>query len=185
MAAGLGRAKAPTVWLTGLPGAGKSTLAQALAGRFAYDGIPHLVLDGDVVRAGLCRDLGFSTADRQENIRRVAEVAALLNRGGVTAICALISPLSGGRRMAREIVGDGQFIEVHVSTPLEVCELRDPKGLYQRARAGTLPEFTGVSSPYQPPVAAELVIDSSSTGLTESIALLHDAWVERARIRIG
>lgn len=169
---------AQTIWLTGLSGAGKSTLAQRLAERFAWDGIAHVMLDGDAVRAGLCRDLGFSPADRQENIRRVAEVAALVNRAGITAICALISPRASDRALAREIVGDGRFVEVHVSTPLEVCEQRDTKGLYRRARAGGIPEFTGVNSPYEAPRAAELVIDASIFSLEESVALLHAAWLK-------
>lgn len=169
---------AQTLWLTGLSGAGKSTLAQRLAERFAEEGIAHLVLDGDAVRAGLCQDLGFTLADRQENIRRVAEVAALVNRAGFTAICALISPRTADRALARQIVGDGRFVEVHISTPLEVCEQRDPKGLYRRARAGAIPEFTGVSSPYEAPTGAEAVIDASLLGLEESLALLHGAWLK-------
>ena len=169
---------AQTIWLTGLSGAGKSTLAQRLSERFAAEGVAHLVLDGDAVRAGLCRGLGFTPADRQENIRRVAEVAALVNRAGITAICALISPRTADRALARQIVGDGRFVEVHIATPLEVCERRDPKGLYRKARAGAVPEFTGVSSPYEAPTAPEAVVDASLFGIEESAALVHGAWMK-------
>lgn len=166
-----------TIWLTGLSGAGKSTLAQGLADRFGRDGVPHFILDGDTVRTGLCRDLGFSAADRKENIRRVAEVAALMNRAGLTVICALISPLLEDRRMAREIIGAGRFVEVHVAASLEVCEQRDPKGLYRRARAGAIADFTGISAPYEAPTAAELVVDTALMGIDEAVARVHQAWV--------
>lgn len=169
---------AQTIWLTGLSGAGKSTLAQRLSERLAAEGVAHIVLDGDAVRAGLCRGLGFTPADRQENIRRVAEVAALVNRAGITAICALISPRTADRASARQIVGDGRFLEVHIATPLEVCERRDPKGLYRKARAGEVPEFTGVSSPYEAPTEPEAVVDASSFGIEESAALVHAAWMK-------
>jgi adenylylsulfate kinase len=119
------------------------------------------VLDGDELRTGLCRDLGFSAADRSENIRRTAEVAALLNRAGVIAIAALISPMASDRARAREIIGTAAMLEVHVATPLAVCEARDPKGLYQRARQGTLPHFTGVSAPYEAPAQPQLTLDTS------------------------
>jgi adenylylsulfate kinase len=171
-----------TIWLTGLSGSGKSTLAQGLAERFAREGVLHFILDGDAVRTGLCRDLGFSAADRKENIRRVAEVAALMNRAGLTVICALISPLLEDRRMAREIIGHGRFVEVHVATSLEVCEQRDPKGLYRRARAGAIPDFTGISAPYEVPVAAELVIDTALLGVDEAVGKVHGAWVGRQRL---
>lgn len=171
-----------TIWLTGLSGAGKSTLAQGLAERFAGEAVPHFILDGDTVRTGLCRDLGFSATDRKENIRRVAEVAALMNRAGLTVICALISPLIEDRHMAREIIGTGRFVEVHVAASLEVCELRDPKGLYRRARAGALADFTGVSAPYEAPTAAELVVDTALMGIDEAVAQVHQAWVAKQRL---
>ena len=121
-----------TFWLTGLPGAGKSTLAQALATELRARAVPACVLDGDELRAGLCRDLGFSTADREENMRRVAHLARLLNDQGICAIVALVSPTLAGRAAARRIVSPQTFVEIHVSTPLEVCQQRDPKGLYAR-----------------------------------------------------
>lgn len=154
--------QAATVWLTGLSGAGKSTLASALerqlvgAGRIAY------VLDGDNLRHHLNRDLGFTPRDRQENIRRSAEVARLMNDAGLFVLCAFISPLRSDREMARQIIGAENFVEVHVSTPRAVCEQRDPKGLYQKARAGLIPEFTGVSAPYEAPLAPAMSLDTGA-----------------------
>ncbi|NIF73586.1 adenylyl-sulfate kinase [Burkholderia sp. Ap-962] len=147
------------VWLTGLSGAGKTTLAEALAANLRRLGRFSVVLDGDRMRARLSRDLGFSEADRFENVRRIAEVAALVAEADGIAIVAAISPLAAMRDAARALVGE-RFREVYVSTSLAVCEARDPKGLYARARRGELPGFTGVAAPYEPPVAAELVIDT-------------------------
>ena len=152
-----------TVWLTGLSGSGKSTIARRAetmlidAGRVAY------VLDGDNVRQGLNADLGFSANDRAENVRRVGEVARLMADAGLVVIASLISPYQADRdavRAAHDAAGI-TFIEVHVSTPLEVCETRDPKGLYKRARAGDLSGFTGVDDPYEPPAAPELTLDAT------------------------
>ncbi len=159
-----------TVWLTGLSGAGKSTIAGALAADLASRGARCHVLDGDTVRTGLCRDLGFSNADRAENIRRVAEVARLFNEAGLIAIVALISPLARDRQIARAICGEARFVEVHVSTSLAVCEARDPKGLYRKARAGQLPNFTGLDAPYEAPHAAALALDTAQTSLAECVA---------------
>lgn len=161
-----------TVWLTGLSGSGKSTLAEALAARLQTEGLSHIVLDGDVLRTGLCRDLGFSDADRRENIRRVAEVARLMNLAGVTVICALISPLRVDRAMARDIVGAEHFIEVHVAAPLASCEARDPKGLYKRARAGKIPHFTGIDSVYEEPLQPHLRLETAQQPVEQSLALL-------------
>ncbi|WP_198414896.1 adenylyl-sulfate kinase [Piscinibacter terrae] len=152
---------ADTVWMTGLSGAGKSTLADVLARMLRREGRPCIVLDGDAVREGLSRGLGFSDADRLENMRRVAEVARLANDSGVIAIVALISPLEEGRRLARRIVGTQRFIEVHVSTPIEICARRDPKGLYAGAHAGKVTAFTGVSSAYEVPASPDLRVDTS------------------------
>ena len=127
----------PVVWLTGLSGSGKSTLAQALHQHLAQRGQASFILDGDAVRTGLCRDLGFSAAERAENIRRMAEVAKLFAQAGVTPIVAAISPYTQDRRSARALLPAGRFVEVHLDTPLAVCEQRDPKGLYARARRGT------------------------------------------------
>jgi adenylylsulfate kinase len=153
--------QARTVWLTGLSGAGKSTLAFGLHKQLAESGRSSYVLDGDVLRNGLCRDLGFSAADRSENIRRVAEVARLMNDAGIIVIAALISPYQADRQMARNIVGTERFLEAYISTPIAVCEDRDPKGLYRRAHAGELNGFTGVSAPYEVPEAPELVINTA------------------------
>lgn len=153
---------AKTIWLTGLPGAGKTTLARSLEQALFIRGRSCTVLDGDELRRGLCSDLGYSPADRSENIRRTAEVARLLNGAGAFAIVALISPLAADRAQARHIVGTQQMIEVHVAAPLETCEARDPKGLYARARRGEVPDFTGISAPYEVPLNPELSLDTSA-----------------------
>jgi bifunctional enzyme CysN/CysC len=158
-----------TIWLTGLSGSGKSTVAQELERRLVDQGHACIVLDGDNVRHGLNRDLGFSADDRQENIRRISEVAKLFNDAGLIVITAFISPYRADRDAAREIVRDG-FVEVFVNTPLEICEQRDPKGLYKKARAGVIPNFTGISAPYEEPEKAELVIDTSHQSLEDSAA---------------
>jgi adenylyl-sulfate kinase len=159
-----------TFWLTGLSGAGKSTIASALAAELAMRGERSHVLDGDAVRTGLCRDLGFSEADRAENIRRVAEVARLFNEAGLIAIVALISPRACDREMARAIVGKERFFEVYLSTSLAVCEARDPKGLYRKARAGQIQNFTGLDAPYEAPLAPALALDTEQAPLVESVA---------------
>lgn len=162
----------PTLWLTGLSGAGKSTLAHALSSHPYFAERRVAVLDGDVMRAGLCSDLGFSAADRHENVRRIAEVAKLLNGAGVHVICALISPLRADRSLARSIIGADGFIEVHVATSLEACEARDPKGLYKRARAGQIAEFTGISSAYETPVDPALTLNTAEASLEDCLARL-------------
>lgn len=162
-----------TLWLTGLSGSGKTTLAQAMRQRLLDAGRPCFVLDGDVVRTGLCSDLGFSPSDRHENIRRVAEVARLMNEAGLLVLCALISPLRDDRLMAARIIGESRFIEVHVSTPLEICEQRDPKGLYRRARLGELKEFTGVSTAYEEPLTPALRLDTGRQSLPQALSLLN------------
>lgn len=158
-----------TIWLTGLSASGKSTLACALEGHLKLTSRACCVLDGDLLRNGLNRDLGFSSADRKENIRRVAEMAKVMNDAGLIVICALISPLVADRAMAKEIIGDTSFVEVYVSTPLAVCEARDPKGLYLRARSGDLLEFTGVSAVYEAPPYPDLMIDTSVDSLEMSL----------------
>lgn len=155
------------VWLTGLPSAGKSTLAITLERTLLERSIRSFVLDGDAVRRGLNRDLGFTPADRHENIRRVAEVAALFASAGVVAITAFISPYRADRDAARRLVAPGRFIEVHVSTPLEVCERRDAKQMYARARAGDLPDFTGISAPYEVPEHPEFIADAGTASPVE------------------
>lgn len=169
---GAGGVPACTLWLTGLSGAGKSTLAGALQQHLGRLGRACSVLDGDRLRTGLNQDLGFSPQDRRENIRRIAEVARLMNDAGLVAIAAVISPYRDDRDMARRIIGEAAFVEVHVSTPLAVCEQRDPKGLYKRARNGNLPGFTGVSAPYEPPLRPALVLDTGRLELPGCIEAL-------------
>ena len=152
-----------TVWLTGLSASGKSTLAFALERALNEKGRACYVLDGDNVRHGLNRDLGFTDLDRTENIRRIAEVAKLMNDAGLIVITAFISPLRSDREMAKTIIGDQQYREVYVATAIEVCESRDPKGLYQKARQGLVKDFTGVSAPYETPTSPSLILDTAST----------------------
>lgn len=158
--------KAMTVWMTGLSGAGKSTLANELEKRLISYGKHTMLLDGDNVRMGLNKDLGFQENDRIENIRRVAEVAKLMNDAGLIVLTSFISPYRSDRRVARNIIG-APFIEVYVSTPLEECEKRDVKGLYKKARAGQIRNFTGISSLYEEPENAEIVIDTSKYDVCE------------------
>jgi adenylyl-sulfate kinase len=166
------RQRPATLWLTGLSGAGKSTIACALERRLLDGGHAAYVLDGDNVRHGLNRDLGFSPSDRAENIRRIAEVARLLNDAGLIVITAFISPYREDREMARAIVGSADFLEVHVNTPIEVCEGRDPKGFYKLARAGELPAFTGISAPYEAPLDPVCSVDTGVNGIDECVGLL-------------
>ena len=173
------------VWLTGLSGAGKSTLADALERALFDRGMQATVLDGDRVRFGLNADLGFSAADRRENIRRVAEVAKLFAETGAIAITAFISPYAADRRHARDIVSgasraDLPFIEVFVDADLAVCEARDPKGLYRKARNGEIAEFTGVSAPYEPPPSPELIVDTSRHPVEHGVNRLLDVVLNAA-----
>jgi len=162
------------VWFTGLSGSGKSTVARAVERRLADDGRLAYVLDGDNVRHGLCSDLGFSDADRTENIRRIAEVATLFADAGVVVLTAFISPFRKDRDRARaaatQALGPGRFVEVFVDAPLEVCEGRDPKGLYAKARRGEIPEFTGIASPYEAPERPELTLRTAESGLDAAVA---------------
>lgn len=161
--------RAGVVWFTGLSGAGKSTLAHAVEEELHQRGCRTYVFDGDNVRHGLCADLGFSVEDRRENIRRIGEMAKLFTEAGVIALTAFISPLRGDRAKVRELLGDADFIEIYVKCPLAVCEARDVKGMYAKARSGVIGEFTGISSPYDEPETPELVIDTAATGLAESV----------------
>jgi len=154
---------APTVWLTGLSGAGKSTIARAAAAELVRGGTAVHVLDGDELRAGLSADLGYSLEDRAEQVRRAGHVARILGDAGVVVLAALISPTRAEREAVRAMHPEGRFIEVHVATALEVCEDRDVKGLYARARAGEISDFTGIDSPYEPPEAPDLVLDGAGS----------------------
>lgn len=156
---------AACLWLTGLSGSGKSTLSRRVERRLVERGVLAYVLDGDNVRHGLNRDLGFGPEDRAENIRRVAEVARLFVDAGAIVLTAFISPYREDRARARALLPEGRFLEVHVATPLSVCEARDPKGLYRRARAGEIQGFTGLDAPYEPPEAPELSVDTSEADL--------------------
>lgn len=155
------------VWLTGLSGAGKSTIAEAVEARLSGLGIHSYRLDGDELRTGLSSDLGFSADDRRENVRRVGEVARLMADAGLVVLVALISPYRADRDSVRERVGD-PFVEVFVDTALEVCEARDPKGLYLRARQGLIPDFTGISAPYEAPLRPDLRIAAGDCTITEA-----------------
>jgi bifunctional enzyme CysN/CysC len=166
--AGLKAQKPCVVWFTGLSGAGKSTVANLLEKRLVGAGRHTYLLDGDNVRHGLNRDLGFSDQDRVENIRRVAEVARLMADAGLIVLVAFISPFRADRRMARALVPEGEFVEVFVDAPLAVAELRDPKGLYKKARLGELKHFTGVDSPYERPERPEVHLDTSETSPDEA-----------------
>ncbi|MDB2387107.1 adenylyl-sulfate kinase [Shewanella sp.] len=165
------------LWFTGLSGSGKSTLAGALEKALYDAGFHTYLLDGDNVRHGLCQDLGFSASDRNENLRRVGEVAKLMVDAGLVVLSAFISPTKEEREQVRALFDQGRFIEVYVSTPVEVCEARDPKGLYQKARAGEIKDFTGISAPYEAPTTAELTIDTSKGDLATQVNALLDYLV--------
>ena len=164
--------KGRVIWFTGLSGSGKSTIANALEVALHAQGKRTYILDGDNIRQGLNKDLGFTDADRVENIRRISEVAKLMMDAGMIVLNAFISPFRREREMVRELIGPENFVEVYVSTPLEVCEQRDVKGLYKKARGGQLPNFSGISSPYEPPEGAQVTINSSLMSVTESVSFL-------------
>jgi len=157
------------LWFTGLSGAGKSTLAHAVEEELHRLGIRTFVLDGDNIRQGLCKDLGFSDADRTENIRRIGEVSKLMLDAGVVVMTAFISPFRKDRQIVRDLVNKGDFIEIYCKASLEVCEDRDPKGLYKKARAGQIPEFTGISSPYEEPEKPELINETGKKSVDECV----------------
>ena len=163
------------IWFTGLSGSGKSTLAIALEGELYKQGILCRILDGDNIRSGINNNLGFSEADRTENIRRIAEVSKLFVDCGIVTIAAFISPTHAIRRMASEIIGEDDFLEVYVSTPIEECERRDVKGLYAKARRGEIKEFTGISSPFEAPEHPFISIDTSRQSLADSVKVILEA----------
>lgn len=161
--------RSAAVWFTGLSGAGKSTLAHTVEEQLHRAGCRTFVFDGDNVRHGLCGDLGFSPADRHENIRRIAEMIKLFVDAGTIALAAFISPYSADRARVRKLVGAADFIEVYCRCPIEICEERDVKGLYRRARNGEIKEFTGISAPYEEPEHPDLVLDTGTLAFSESV----------------
>lgn len=160
--------KGRVIWLTGLSGSGKSSIANAMEVALHANGYRTYILDGDNVRGGLSRDLGFSDADRVENIRRITEVSRLMMDAGLIVMTAFISPFRHEREMARNLVGEEHFVEVYVSTPLEVCEERDVKGLYKKARAGQLPNMTGIDSAYEAPLSPEVIVNGCGQSIEET-----------------
>ena len=170
------------LWFTGLSGSGKSTLAHAVEERLHQDRCVTFVLDGDNVRHGLCSDLGFTEQDRVENIRRVGETAKLMLDAGVITLTAFISPFRQDRERVRSLFPRGDFLEVYCRCPLDVCEKRDVKGLYKKARAGEIPHFTGISSPYEEPIEPELVVDTSVTTLEKSVTAVLELLQQRGVI---
>ena len=170
------------LWFTGLSGSGKSTLANAVNAALFERGLATYVLDGDNVRHGLCKDLGFSDADREENIRRIGEVAKLFLDAGVIVLTAFVSPFRADRDKARDLVEAGDFFEIFCAADLDVCESRDPKGLYAKARSGVIKEFTGISSPYEAPDAPELKIDTGAQELAESVEVVIKALQDKGVI---
>jgi len=161
--------KGMVIWFTGLSGSGKSTLANALNESLHLKGLSTFVLDGDNIRHGLCNDLGFSDADREENIRRIGEVANLFMNAGIIAITAFVSPFKNDRAKVKNIIGADDFIEVYCAANLDVCEERDTKGLYKKARAGEIKEFTGISSPYEVPPNPNIIVETGSMNLKDSV----------------
>lgn len=166
--------KSKIIWFTGLSGSGKTTLAQALERNLHEKGFLTQVLDGDNIRSGINSNLGFSPEDRMENIRRIAEIAKLLLNSGVICICAFVSPTENIRNLVSEIAGEDDFIEIFMNTPIEVCESRDVKGLYQKARSGEIKNFTGISAPFEIPENAVLSIDTSNKSVEECVKILLD-----------
>lgn len=168
------------IWFTGLSGSGKSTLAVALDAALNAEGFATYLLDGDNVRHGLCADLGFSEADRVENLRRIREVAKLMLDAGLIVIASFISPYRTDREALRDAVGAEDFAEIHVATPIEECERRDPKGLYAKARRGEIAHFTGISAPYEAPDAPTLRIDTTGVALADAVAQVREATALRS-----
>lgn len=170
--------KAKVIWFTGLSGSGKTTLASALERNLFERGFLTQVLDGDNIRSGINNNLGFSPEERKENIRRIAEIAKLLINSGVICLCAFVSPTCNIRNVVRTIIGDEDYLEIYVSTPLEVCETRDIKGLYKKARAGEIKEFTGISAPFEVPKNPVLSIDTSDKSVDECVKILLTRLLE-------
>ncbi|GEM77014.1 adenylyl-sulfate kinase [Vibrio sagamiensis] len=181
--ANLKQQKPAVLWFTGLSGAGKSTVAGALETRLAQLGYHTYLLDGDNVRHGLCRDLGFSEQDRRENIRRIGELAKLMADAGLIVLSAFISPHREERQLVRDLLPENEFIEVYVNASLEVCEKRDPKGLYKKARAGEIRHFTGIDSEYQAPLTPEIDLPAGEKSVAELVELCIETMQQRGIIR--
>ena len=175
--------KGLVIWLTGLPRSGKSTIAIELESVLFSNGYLAYVLDGDNIRHGLNKDLGFSPTDRTENIRRIGEVAKLFSDTNIITITAFISPHRADRDMVRSLHKEGEFVEVYVKCPLFICETRDMRGIYKKARAGEIPEFTGISAPYEEPVNPEIILDTSTLSVEESVRVILSYLKEREYIR--
>lgn len=168
------KTRVAVVWFTGLSGSGKSTIAHEVEYRILQQGKNAVVLDGDNIRHGLSADLGFSPKDRKENIRRIGEVAKLFCEANIITLIAFISPYQKDRDHVREMIPKGRFLEIFCKTPIEVCEKRDPKGFYKKARAGEIDNFTGISAPYEPPIHPELVLKTAEEGVEESVRYVMD-----------
>lgn len=177
--------KSCVFWFTGLPSSGKSTLAHAVEKRLYEKGIRTYTFDGDNIRHGLCSDLGFSEKDREENLRRIAEVAKLFVDAGIVVLAAFVSPLKKHREKVRQIIGERDFIEIYCRCPVEICEKRDPKGMYKKARAGEIKEYTGVSAPYEEPENPDLIIDTHLLTLEESIEKVFKFVEEKVMLSKG
>lgn len=173
------------VWFSGLPAAGKSTLAHAVEEELHSGGYLTFVYDGDDVRSGLCRDLGFSLTDRKENLRRTAEACRFMKNAGIITFAALISPMREDRRRAKALIGADNFIEIYCKCPLEVCEQRDIKGMYKKARAGLIPEYTGISSPYEEPENADIIVNTGFDSLETCVNQVLDYLSARGILSKG
>ncbi len=173
--------KARVIWLTGLSGSGKSTLAEAAEKILHQNGYLTMLLDGDNIRTGINNNLSFSDADRIENIRRIAEVSKLFLNCGIITLNSFVSPTNSIRKMAKEIIGENDFIEIYVNAPLEVCEARDVKGLYAKARKGLIPDFTGITSPFEAPENPALEIKTNEMPVEESVQMLIDCILKEVR----
>ena len=171
------------IWFTGLPCSGKSTLANALCNTLSEKGFFCQVLDGDEVRKGISKDLGFTMADRLENIRRVAEICKILTDNGIITLCSFVSPTEEIRNTAKNTIGKDDFLEVYISTSVEVCEERDVSGFFKKSRKGEISDFTGISSPFEVPLRPDIVIDSSRHSLAESIEILLPVALKRIQLK--
>lgn len=177
--------KSLVVWFTGLPSSGKSTIAHTVEKKLYEKGIRTYTFDGDNVRHGLCSDLGFSEKDREENLRRIAEVIKLFLDAGIVVLAAFVSPFKKHREKVRQIVGQEDFIEIYCRCPVEICEMRDPKGMYKKAKAGEIKEYTGVSAPYEEPETPDLIIDTHLLALEDSVEKVFRFIEERLSLSKG